>query len=287
MDFKKEILHQQRQELTESIIYAKLAKLTKNKENKKTLEQIWKDEIMHHDIWKSITKVEVKPYRFKLFLYIFLARVFWLTFSLRLMEWGESDAQETYERIWKKYPEALKIKEDEEKHERQLINILKDRRLTYAWSIVLWLNDALVELTWTLAWLTLAFGNAKIIWTTWVIMWIAASFSMAASGYLSSKEWDNDEENPITSALYTWVAYIITVVFLVAPYFIFENVFTALWVMLTITVLIIASYTFYISVAKQQSFLVRFLEMVFISLWVALISFFIWYFVKEYFWLDL
>ena len=83
----------------------------------------------------------------------------------------------------------------------KLISILEDQRLSYAWSIVLWLNDALVELTGTLAGLTLAFWNAKIIGATGLIMWIAASFSMAASGYLESKESDSDEKNPIISAV--------------------------------------------------------------------------------------
>lgn len=287
MNFEKEILIQQQNELDESFIYEKLANLCYDEENKKILIKIGKDESKHYDIWKKITGKDLKPNHFKINWYILLARVFGLTFALRLMEWGEEQAQEFYDSITQKYPVAKKIKEDEMKHEQQLIGLLKDSRLNYAGSIVLGLNDALVELTGTLAWLTLAFANAKIIWATGLIMWIAASFSMAASWYLASKEWDNDHENPITSAIYTWVAYIVTVGFLIFPYFIFENVFVALAVMLAMAVIIIASYTFYISIAKQHRFLYRFLEMVAISLWVALISFGIWYAVKIIFWIEI
>jgi len=50
--------------------------------------------------------------------------------------------------------------------------------------------------------------------------------------------------------------------------------------MLLITVVIIAAYTFYISVAKEIAFKRRFMEMAFISLGVALLSFIIGYSVK-------
>ena len=118
-------------------------------------------------------------------------------------------------------------------------------------------------------------------------MGIAASLSMAASGYLASKEEEEKEDvNPITSAIYTGMAYIITVALLVFPYFVFDNPYHALWLMLVITVLIIASYTYYISIAKSLSFWKRFLEMAAISLGVALISFGIGILVKNYFGIE-
>lgn len=287
MEYEKEILTQQKNELTEHYIYSKLAKISKIPENKNVLEKIALDELKHFHIWKSITQKDIKENRLKIWYYVSIAKVFWLNFSLKLMEQWEEEAQDFYEKVSKIYPVAKEIWEDEKQHELSLIRVLKDDRLTYAWSIVLWLNDALVELTWTLAWLTLAFNNSRIIWITWLIMWIAASLSMASSGYLSSREEETSEINPIKSALYTWFAYIITVALLVAPYFIFTNVYVSLWVMLTITLLIIAAYTSYVSIAKEVSFKARFIEMALISLWVALISYFIWYLVNIYFWVEL
>lgn len=283
----KEILNAQRNEITEHNIYKKLSKIAKSAENKKILKQISKDELKHYNIWKSITKQEIKPNKLKIFWYVFLARTLGLSFSLKLMEGSEENAQKFYDRISKKYPIAKTIEKDEIEHEKKLINILNDERLNYAGAIVLGLNDALVELTGTLAGLSLAFSNSTVIGSTGLIMGIAASLSMAASGYLSSKEGNGNGVESIKSAIYTGIAYVITVAFLVTPYFIFSTIKIALGVMLINTILIIAAYNFYISVAKELSFKTRFFEMAFISLGVALISFGIGWFVKSYFGLKI
>lgn len=282
----KDILNQQKNEITEHFIYLKLSELSEDEHNRKILKSISEEELKHYNFWKNITKQEFRPNNLKIFKYVFLAKVFGLSFALKLMESGEEDAQKFYSKYEKKYPLVREVIEDEQNHEKKLINILKDERLNYAGSIVLGLNDALVEFTGTLAGLTFAFANSTIIATTGLIMGIAASLSMAASGYLSSKEEDNTEQNPIKSAIYTGVAYIITVALLVAPYFIFSNVYVSLIVMLLITVLIIAAYTFYISVAKEIEFKKRFLEMALISLGVALLSFIIGYSVKLIFGIE-
>jgi len=287
MKFKREILRQQRNEITESMIYEYLANIEKNSKNKKILKKISLEERAHYKIWENITKTSLKPNKTKIYFYIFLARILGLTFTLKLMESNEWDAQKFYETVADTYPIAKKIQKEEEKHQNELIDMLKDEKLNYASSIVLGLNDALVELTGTLAGLTFAFKNSTLIGATWIIMWIAAAFSMAASWYLASKESESDDENPILSAVYTGWAYIITVVFLVLPYFIFSEVFISFLVMILMTVLIIALYTFYISVAKSQKFICRFTEMIVISLGVAIISFIIGILVKNWLSIDI
>jgi VIT1/CCC1 family predicted Fe2+/Mn2+ transporter len=279
----KELLQQQKNEITEHHVYLHLAKRSTVEQNAKVLRKIAADEYSHYTVWKEITGQDVKPKRMLIWWYTVLSFLFGLAFTLKLMEGGEANAQRFYERITAKYPQAKKIQRDEKRHEKNLIALLEDQRLKYASAIVLGLNDALVELTGTLAGLTLAFRNTQVIGITGLIMGIAASLSMAASGYLSSREEDhsNEEVNPITSAIYTGVAYIVTVGLLVAPYFLVENVFVALGSMLTITVLIIAGYTFYISVAKELRFRTRFLEMALISFSVAIISFAIGYVLKH------
>jgi len=260
--------------------------LNQDDHNRKILKEISKEELKHYNFWKNITKQDFKPNKFKIYWYVFLAKTLGLSFALRLMESGEENAQRFYSKYQKEYPKVKEIIEDEEAHEEKLINILNDERLSYAGAIVLGLNDALVEFTGTLAGLTFAFANSTIIATTGLIMGIAASLSMAASGYLSSKEDANVDINPIKSAIYTGIAYIVTVSLLVGPYFIFENVYVSLVAMLIITVFIIATYTFYISIAKKIEFKERFLEMAFISLGVAFLSFIIGYSVKLIFGID-
>jgi len=279
----KDIYRQQQHEITEYHIYRKLAELSDNEENTSILNEIADQELEHYNIWQGITGREAEPNQRKIKKFVRLAKIFGLSFALRLMEKGEVDATTFYNSISDKYPEAIKIREDEEEHEQRLIGILNDDRLNYAGAIVLGLNDALVEFTGTLAGLTFAFGNNLIVGSTGLVMGVAASLSMAASGYLASREEGVEETNPITSAIYTGSAYILTVVFLVLPYFLLDNPYISLSIMLVITILIIAAYTYYISVAKDISFKKRFVEMAVISLTVALISFGIGMIIKTVF----
>ena len=276
-------LEQQQNEITEYFIYQELAAISKDEKNTEILMMISEDEKKHYDFWKKVTGVELKPDKRQVKKYLRLAKLFGLSFSLRLMERGEEDASRFYDSIADELPGVIAIKEDEELHEQQLIGILNDDRLNYAGAIVLGLNDALVEFTGTLAGLTFAFGNNKVIGVTGLVMGVAASLSMAASGYLSSQEDERDELNPVKSALFTGLAYIVTVAFLVFPYLIQDNSYWALGGVLVITVLIIAVYTYYISVAKNVKFSRRFSGMVVISLGVALLSFGIGMLVKQVF----
>jgi len=281
-----EILKQQQNEITEYFVYTQLSEFSDNKKNKATLLEIAQQEKMHYNFWKNITKKEVEPVNFTIRKHIFLAKIFGLSFSLRLLEAGEKEASKFYKEISKNYPEALAIENDELEHEQKLINILNDYRLIYAGAVVLGLNDALVEFTGTLAGLTFAFNNNVIVGTTGLVMGVAASLSMAASGYLSSRESNHEETNPTTSAIYTGTAYLVTVALLVSPYLIQSNPYIAISSMLIITVLIIASYTYYISIAKNISFRRRFIEMAAISIGVAIISFGIGILIKHIFGID-
>jgi VIT1/CCC1 family predicted Fe2+/Mn2+ transporter len=144
---------------------------------------------------------------------------------------------------------------------------------------VLGLNDALVELTGALAGLTLALQNVKLIALSGLITGIAASLSMAASEYLATRSEETDK-NPVRAAIYTGIAYIFTVAMLVTPYLLIQNYILDLIIALVIGVVIIAIFNFYISVAKDEPFRPRFLEMAGLSLGVAVFSFIIGYFIR-------
>jgi len=207
--------------------------------------------------------------------------IFGFTFGIKLMERGEENAQENYASISNTIPEAVKFQHEEDVHEEQLINMLDEERLRYAGSIVLGLNDALVELTGALAGLTLALQDVKLIALSGLITGIAASMSMAASEYLSTRSEDTSK-HPVRAAIYTGIAYIMTVALLVLPYLLFENYILDLIITLITAVLIIAVFNYYISVAKGESFRARFLEMAGLSLGVAIISFVIGYFIRQW-----
>jgi len=273
MDLRQRIRRQQRSEITEHHIYGRLAALSTDEKNRRVLETVSRDELRHYEVWRTITGEDVAPQRWRVAWYVLLARVFGLSFALKLMEGGEESAQVFYREVVKQYPQVASIGEDEKRHEKAVVDLLHDERLAYAGAIVLGLNDALVELTGTLAGLTLAFANGSLIAVTGLIMGLAASMSMASSGYLSAQEEESDGTDPLKSAIYTGVAYLITVLILVAPYFLIDGVFAALGTMLALSVLIIAAYTFYVSVAKEVAFGPRFAKMALISVSVAAISF--------------
>jgi VIT1/CCC1 family predicted Fe2+/Mn2+ transporter len=269
-------------EITEQRIYSKLAKAIKDPANRSIVARIAVDEARHYEKLKKITRVDVKPRRVKVWFYYLISRLLGLSFGLKLMEKGEFLAAQAYGVLAKKTAALRSLSLDEQKHEKALLNILSEERLEYAGSIILGLNDALVELTGALAGLTLALQDNKLIRLAGLVTGFAASLSMAASNYLSSKEElaandkkpDRFSKSPGKAALYTGVTYIITVLLLIMPYFFAVPVFVSLAITLAIALSIVFLYTFYITTAKGIPFRRRFLEMAIISFSIAAISFF-------------
>ncbi|MBN1524145.1 MAG: VIT1/CCC1 transporter family protein [Spirochaetales bacterium] len=274
---EKAFLKMQKNEITEHYIYSKIANKIKDKNNKNILLDIAKDELKHYNTLKKITKQEVAPAKLKVHFYYFVSIVFGLSFGLKLMEKGEELASQLYSSMSKNNKALMALSRDEQTHEKSLLNLIAEERLEYAGSIILGLNDALVELTGALAGLTLALhGKNDLIALSGLVTGVAASLSMAASGYLSSKEEadQNEVKSPVKAAVYTGTAYIITVILLIFPYFLGLNSFIALGITLCVAVTIICVYTFYITTAKGLKFFKRFIEMAIISLAIAAISFF-------------
>jgi VIT1/CCC1 family predicted Fe2+/Mn2+ transporter len=278
-DVLKRVLGFQRTEITEHHIYARLAKKVNSAENVQIMEKIAQDELRHYNEWKRYSQQEVQPDWFKVWWYYLISRVFGYTFGIKLMEQGEQEAQHNYAKIAATIPDAKRLQHEEDVHEEQLIGMLSEERLQYAGSVVLGLNDALVELTGALAGLTLALQNVKLIALSGLITGIAAAMSMAASEYLSTRSEDTDK-HPVRAAIYTGIAYIGTVFLLILPYLLFENYYLDLAWALTTAVIIIAVFNYYISVAKGEPFRERFLEMAGLSLGVALFSFIVGYFIR-------
>lgn len=271
-DFKNKILKAQKNEITEYKIYKKLANISSGN-NKKILEKIASQELSHYNFWKKFTLEDVKPLHIKILFYYFVVKSFGFNFGLRLMEKGEESSQIVYSELKKLNPKIRDIIRDEEEHEQKLLDLLDKKELTYTSSIILGLNDALVELTGALAGFTFALQKTKIIAAAGLISGIAASLSMAGSEYLSTREEGN--KNPLKASLYTGFAYIIAVILLIFPFFIFNSPLTSLTATLFLAMSIIFIFNFYISTAKNLSFKKRFFEMVAISLGIAVLSFFI------------
>lgn len=276
------ILISQKNEITEHYVYAKLANRTKDTKNAEILREISKDEESHYNFWKNYTNKDVGENRFRIFFYVLIARIFGLTFGIKLMEKGEQKAEIAYAEIAKFIPEAKSVIDDENHHENMLIGLIEEERLNYIGAIVLGLNDALVELTGALAGMTFAIQNPNIIALAGLITGIAASFSMGVSLYLSEKS-ENSSSKPLKAASYTGLSYILTVILLVLPYLLITNPFISLIFTMAIALIIIFLFTFYISIAKDFSFKQRFLEMAILNVSVALVTFGIGALVREVF----
>ncbi len=271
---KKTILiNFQKNEITEHIIYNKLSELEKGK-NKETLQKIAKDELKHYAIWKKRTGTDVSPKKFIILKYILISKIAGLTFAVKLMENGEEYAQKEYKKLIETIPEAKSVLNDENKHEKELIALIDEEKLNYIGSMILGLNDALVELTGTIAGLTFALLNTRLVGIASLITGIAASLSMASSEYLSKKS-ESKEKSPLRASFYTGIAYVLTVIVLVSPYFIFKNQYMALGLTLIDALLVILIFTYFIAVTKDQPFKKRFSEMALLSFGVATISFLI------------
>ncbi len=276
----------QKDELTSAILYKKIAKRVKDKNNKSILLRISTEEQAHAHIWQQYTKKELKPNFFKVLFFQLVSFLLGYTFVIKILETHEYKGIQSLQGIKESFPEVEHIISQEETHEAELIGMLNEERLNYIGAMVLGLNDALVELTGCIAGLTFVLMNTKLIALAGIITGVAATLSMAASNYLAEKA--NGNKKALVASCYTGIAYLITVIFLTLPYLLFaKHLFIpALLVMLCIVIFLIFIFSAYISIVKSEKIAPRFYEMAGISLTVALISFLIGLGAKMFFGIE-
>ena len=275
-EMQKRILKNQQDEIDGYAIYAFMAKRQQKKypENARILNQMSQDEYNHYSTWASLTGKKLKPH---VFFKKLLTVILGFTFVVKTMQKGERLGQNEYESLEKEVPAAAKMYQDEANHEKELYALLDEERLHYVGSMVLGLNDALVELTGAITGVTFSLKDCRLIALTGIITGFAATLSMMASNYLAQAAEGN--KNAFKSSLYTGAAYLLTVGLLVLPYLCLMQTgaeASYLWafaIMIGEVILEIAFFNFYISVAQEKPFFKHFLLMAGISLGVAAISF--------------
>lgn len=280
-DVEKILLAAQKNEITEHYVYEKLAQSIRDPGNKEVLRRISRDEFRHYEFWRKYTQRDVKPDRLAILKYFLISKVFGITFGIKLMEKGEEKAQATYEKISEYVPESSSIIEDENSHERELMDLIDEEKLRYVSSMILGLNDALVELTGALAGFTFVFQETHLIAMASLITGIAGALSMATSEYLSTKS-EAEIRSPLKAAAYTGIAYISTVILLILPYVFLTEIYACLSLSLINAIIIIFLFNLYVSVAKDLSFKRRFLEMAIMSLGIAFLTFLIGFLVRTF-----
>ena len=138
-------------------------------------------------------------------------------------------------------------------------------------AIILGMHDAIVSLTGLIAGLFFAFTDSSIIVVSCIISSITASISMGAANYLAVKS--VKRENALKSAIYTFIAYMITCILLILPFFVFkERAITMITIVLMAIFIIFAFNLFFY---RGKSFYKHFFEMLSICTIVSITAFFI------------
>jgi len=273
----KQYLDRARNELTEYLVYQKLALREKKRENRELLERLSAQEKSHYEFWKTLLPgVEIKPRLQGLYGIPFLRTFLGVTFTTKLLESHENDAVQIYRAMLSEIPDSHKDRfrkmiVDEETHERALFGQLKERRIAYIGFVALGLADAIVEITGVHAGFLGVTGSTLIAGISGIIVGFAAAISMGSAAYLQAKQ--DPDKSPAASAVITGISYMFSVVCLALPYFLITAMLTAFTVSTIIGLLLLAGFSFFGAVVFDRKFLREFGESAGLMLGTALATY--------------
>ncbi len=154
-------------------------------------------------------------------------------------------------------------------HKNAIIYIVMANYRTGA--IILGMHDAIVSLTGLIAGLFFASVQTNIIVISCIISSISASLSMGAANYLAVRA--NGRRDAFGAAIHTFLAYMITCVLLILPFFVIANRAAAVCAVFAMAVLII--FGFNLHFYRSRGFWRHFGEMLGICTIVSIAAFLI------------
>jgi VIT1/CCC1 family predicted Fe2+/Mn2+ transporter len=258
-------------------IYEELERTENNPEFKSVLKKLIEHELEDFEFWKNLAlKKDFKISSFDLWKYRLMRRFLGLTFTARYLEHHEQDMISRYTEYAKTVDEDLRQKinqiiEHERLHESELISQIKEDKVEFMSSIILGLNDGLIELTGALVGFSFALQSATTVALVGTITGLAASLSMSASAYLQAQY--EDGKDAYKAAFYTGIAYLIVVILLITPFIFLGNIYLSLVIMGVVVTLIISAVSFYTSVVFERNFWGQLRQMLLLSIGVAIITF--------------
>jgi len=267
----RKILRYQRNEITEHLLYGILADRAPGN-NGRVLRRISEDELKHYAYFKKITGREIAPDGWRILFFRVVSFIFGLTFTLKMMENGESKAEHNYEEVEAHVPGIQRIIREERRHEADLIDQIEEEALRHLGSMVLAINNSIQEITGIVVGLTFALANALLVGKTALISGIAATLAMVASEYLSQKAESADASAPRKAAMYTGAIYLFVVAVVVTPFFVFSHHYAALGAAIGAVVFIVAVFTFFMSVVKSLDYKKALVEVSLITAGVVALS---------------
>ena len=266
-----------RNELTEHIIYGKLATMERKPENRALLEKLSAQEKSHYEFWSELTpNTKIKPRSFGVFLFPAMRMILGVTFTTKLLESHEKDAVERYENLLPHIPPSHRARfeaiiKDEQSHERSLIAGVKEKRIAYLGFIALGLADAIVEITGVHAGFLGVTGSTLIAGISGIIVGFAAAISMGSASYIQAKQ--EPDKSAVLSGFATGISYLGSVILLALPYFLISTMIPAFIVSTSVGIILLAGFTFYGAVVNDRMFLREFGESVALMLGTAFATF--------------
>ncbi len=264
-------------EYRDFMVYQALAQIEPDLNLKKTLTELSEHERQHYIFWSEISgQKDFRVGKAYLLLYKLARKILGLTFTAKFLEMHEKKSIEGYQNFALTAAPEIRQKlkdiiQNDIDHEREHISQIHEEKIQFISSIILGLNDALIELSGALVGFTFALREPRLIVVTGLITGIAASLSMAASAFMQARY--EPDKNPKKAAFYTGISYIIVVMLLVLPFLLLSSSITAMTIMLSVAILIITFVSFYVSVLFERNFVKQLSIMLLFSLGVAAITF--------------
>src|SRR5450756_2527736 len=124
-------LHCQKMEINQYRTYLRLIQIVKTGKLATTLEGIAKDEQAHYAYWKKYTGRDVKPDEFQIILYSLFARIFGVSFVMKIMEKAEFREQLICADLRGEIQDVDSILDQERRHEALLTSLIDELHLAY------------------------------------------------------------------------------------------------------------------------------------------------------------
>lgn len=290
-NLQQQFLSRARNELTEHLVYGKLARREKNPANSALLEKLSAQEKSHYEFWKSLIEEDreghgqsdssksaaaISPRLLGLYGIPLLRTVFGVTFTTKFLETHEKTAIATYEAMRGAVPASHRTRfeeiiADEKSHEQSLIGELREKRVAYIGFIALGLADAIVEITGVHAGFLGVTRSTLIAGASGIIVGFAAAISMGSAAYLQAKQ--DATQSAIASAFVTALSYLGSVILLALPYFLIRTMLTAFVISTSVGIVLLAGFTFYSATLADRTFAREFSESAILMLGTALATY--------------
>lgn len=264
-------------EYLDMMTYRELAKIETVPQFKRILEELMAHEVEDCQFWRELSSIkEVKISPFKIGVLKLMRKVLGLTFTAKFLERNEREAVQRYTAYAEQASPDMKARlekiiDHETHHEQELIGQIREERVKFLGSMVLGVNDGLIELTGALVGFAFALQRPVQAGLFGAVTGIAASLSMAASAYMQARH--EEGRDPKKAAAYTGLSYIVVVALLVLPFFLLPNIYAALAVMGIEILLLIAAFSGYAAILFDRSFKRQCGEMAAFSIGVATLAF--------------